>query len=375
MSKRISGDVLRLPRTGLLIAFLFCMSCFAALCRADNLPDSQAIRLLGEQLFLDKSLSEDGKESCASCHKPDAAFTDGKRTAVGIHKQAGTRNTPSLLSLSTTPFFWDGRVSELTTAVLQPFTNPVEMGLRSPDILLKKIKQSHYYQVAFSQAFRCSTSSSTLPCGMPTPTIEETGQALAAYVSSLDHGSNAYDYYRSGDDTALSQEAAHGLTLFSGPAHCAECHRITGDPALFTDLAFHSTLIDSKRVAQLPGTAIGVINQGLSGGDLNAKIESDPIVSELGRFLVTHDPKDIGSFRTPSLRNVALTAPYMHDGSAATLRDAVDREIYYRSLQSNQPNTLTEQDRRDLVSFLQALTDQPRHNALNDRLDSSLLMN
>lgn len=306
------------------------------------------IQGLGRALFFDASLSRKADVSCASCHQPKHAFSDGRPVAVGTGHQTGTRNTPSLLALGAAgPFFWDGRTEQLEQVMAQPFTNAVEMGLVSQDELLDHLRKNRGYVSAFSKAFPES----------PTPiTIEHLQRVLAAYVRTLGHGTNAYDRFAS-DQNALSAEAKHGLMLFQGSAGCAECHRMEGSRAGFTDDAFHSTQINGKLAPMLPATAIQLSQSSPDVLMLGVVIESDAKVSELGRYVVTHDPKDIGAFRTPSLRNVASTAPYMHDGSANTLREAVDREIYYRNLQSNRPNTLTEQDRQDLVTFLKSLTE------------------
>jgi cytochrome c peroxidase len=330
----------------LLVCFLFHVTCPAK--SIENNTQRAALRNLGQRLFTDPQFSHDGKVSCATCHKPDQAFSDGKKVAIGTEQQPGTRNTPSLLSLTEAPFFWDGRASELTTVVVQPFTNPVEMGLKHETEILDRINRSPKYRAAFAQLF---------PGESATPTVHEVAQALAAYVQSLNGGSNAYDRFVSGSDPrALSDAQQRGLKIFRDTAGCTECHRLDSVPARFTDESFHSTIINPKLARALPEAATRLAQDTINAAALNARIESDPVTSELGHFVVTHDPKDIGAFRTPSLRNVARTAPYMHDGSAPTLRDAVDREIYYRSLQSNRPNTLTEQDRQDLVAFLGALT-------------------
>lgn len=311
--------------------------------------NGHALEDLGRRLYFDPSLSGDGTISCSTCHKPDRAFSDGRKVAVGIHQQLGTRNTPSLLSLTQGPFFWDGRAATLDDVVLQPFVNPIEMGLHGTDELVTRINQSPLYTAQFHAAFP----------ERPVPiSPDQIRQTLTAYLRSIPSGISTYDRYSAGNTHALSGHAQRGLSLFIGSAKCVECHQLTGNHASFTDDAFHSTLINPQLASKLPSVALKFDQNPPTGPALGAAIASDPVVAELGRFLVTHNPKDIGAFRTPSLRNVALAAPYMHDGSAATLRDAVDREIYYRSLQRNEPTTLTEQDRRDLVAFLESLTSE-----------------
>lgn len=321
------------------------------LCAFDEPPPDRLVTLqdLGRKLFFDSGLSRRADVSCASCHQPKHGFTDSRPVAIGTGHQSGTRNTPSLLALGNGPFFWDGRTAKLELVMPQPFTNPVEMGLESQDELLARLRGNQGYVAAFAKSFPDS------PEPVVIPNVEK---ALAAYVRSLGNGISTYDRYAAGQDqNELSPRAKHGLALFLGSAGCAECHRLEGKNARFTDDAFHSTLINPKLAPVLPSTAIQLAQANPSDPQLSLEIESDARVSELGRYVVTRDPRDIGSFRTPSLRNVALTAPYMHDGSVATLREAVDREIYYRNLQNNRPNTLTEQDRQDLVTFLQSLSD------------------
>jgi cytochrome c peroxidase len=223
------------------------------------------------------------------------------------------------------------------------------MGLDSQAELINRIRNESRYRAEIERL---------LPGTANSDRVDAIAEALTTYVRSLRKGSNLYDHFVSlHDPNALTPGQQHGLALFRGAAGCAECHQLTGSPAMFTDDTFHSTLISPHIAPLLPEAAIEIVNADLDTTTLNARIESDATMSALGRFVVTHDPKDIGAFRTPSLRNVAETAPYMHDGSVRTLREAVDQEIYYRNLQTNRPNTLTEQDRRDLVAFLESLTD------------------
>ncbi len=305
----------------------------------------KAVRDIGEHLFFDKSLSRAGDVSCSSCHDPAHAFSDGKPVAVGTNQQRGTRNTPSLLALTQGPFFWDGRVEKLEGVVLQPFTNPAEMGLRDQAELLAKLRQSPAFKSA--QAYFAGTDDSQL---------NAVAQALTGYVRSLPMAPTSYDRFVAGNDDALDTTAKRGLDVFRGAGGCADCHRLDGNPPSLTDEGFHSALVSAELASILPTTASALMREAPSRDRLNFQIESDRAVSELGRFVVSHNPKDIGSFRTPSLRQVAHTAPYMHDGSVATLREAVDQEIYYRGLQNNRPNQLTEDDRQALVAFLESLS-------------------
>lgn len=312
---------------------------------------SATLIALGKQLFSDPRLSSDGLISCASCHIPAKDFADGRRVAIGVEGKAGTRNTPSLASVgrsARSTFFWDGRRTRLEQAVLDPFTNPVEMGLHNDDVLMGRLRHIPAYRDRFKQAFVDET---------PPLQDAEIAQALSAYIRSIDHRPSAYDRYASGKNPAsLSLQARMGLAVFAGKGRCAQCHLLEGTPPALTDEAFHHTGVGFSEVQQrLPQLTRDAIERSLQGADLGNRIATHTDEAQLGRFNVTHHVADIGMFRTPSLRGVAATAPYMHDGSVRTLAEAVDREVYYRSLSSGHPISLTTEERIDLVVFLQAL--------------------
>ncbi|WP_234712089.1 cytochrome-c peroxidase [Burkholderia pseudomallei] len=319
---------------------------------AHGLPDVLlAQRLaLGKQLFNDPSLSVDGSVRCASCHMPEKSYTDGRVTAVGVYGRVGTRNTPSLLSVEIAKegaFFWDGRRTVLEQAVLDPLTNPVEMGLHDQTQVTQRIAQNSAYRAAFTQAF---------PTHRDAFTPEQVGVALATYIRSLTPPESAFDRYLHGDRAALNPRALLGLTLFQGKAGCAECHRLDGSPPVLTDHVYHRTGVGLDGItANLPALTEGVIARSLHGSAIGDRVATHADEAQLGRFNVTQDPADIGLFRTPSLRGVAHTAPYMHDGSVPTLEDAIDREVYYRSLQAGRPLNLSVEERLDLTEFLRSL--------------------
>lgn len=306
---------------------------------------------MGKQLFNDPQLSADGTIRCASCHVPDKAYTDGRSVAIGVYGRIGSRNTPSLATVEASrdnTFFWDGRRTALEEAVLDPLTNPVEMGLHDQTELVQKIETNATYRNAFAQAF---------PNGKSGITPNELAQALVAYIRSLKSPESAYDRYAlQRDHTALSPRAQLGLTIFKGKGHCAECHLLQGSPAMLTDHAYHRTGVGLDAVNKnLPELTQAIIERSLRAGAIGDRVATHADESQLGRFNVTQDPADIGLFRTPSLRAVASTAPYMHDGSVATLDEAIDREVYYRSLQGGYPLSLTVEERNDLKAFLQSL--------------------
>jgi cytochrome c peroxidase len=173
----------------------------------------------------------------------------------------------------------------------------------------------------------------------------------------LNLAESAYDRYATqGDRSALNSRAQLGLAIFKGKGRCAECHRLEGSPAMLTDHVYHRAGVGMDAINQnLPALTQAVIKRSLQGGAVGDRVATHADEAQLGRFNVTQDPADIGLFRTPSLRDVSSTAPYMHDGSVATLDDAIDREVYYRSLQAGRPLNLSVEERRDLKAFLEAL--------------------
>lgn len=307
-----------------------------------------AMTALGHRLFNDKRLSADGNSSCASCHVASKHFTDGRPVSVGMHGAKGTRNAPSLQDVQLmSTFFWDGREAHLEDVVLQPFTNPVEMGLANQTVLMQRLSENAEYRFLLKSAY-----------GDETADADKVIAALSAYLRSLPLKPTLYDrHLASKNDAPLSDDQAAGLALFKGKAACAECHHPTGTPATFTDNRFHHTGIGFEQVAG----NIAAMLQRLDGLQRQHKpfgeaILTDVQIAELGRFAVTRRPTDLGAFRTPSLRDVASTAPYMHDGSIATLPEAVEREIYYRSLARGRPITLTMDEQRQLLAFLGTLS-------------------
>jgi cytochrome c peroxidase len=321
---------------------------------ADN-PMTPAKIELGKTLFFDKRLSADGSISCASCHQPELAFTDGKALAEGVDKRKGTRNTPTILNAAfNTSRFWDGRRPSLETQALDPFINPREHGLKSHDALLTFLRQDMNYVKSFQAVFQVAPEAIR---------AEHVERALAAFQRTLIVGDSPFDRYMfKGEKNALSPSAERGLRLFKGPAQCIQCHTINEKSALFTDNRFHSLNVGWKNLEKKLASVTARLAQAKERGDsLDETVLSDEDIAELGLFVVTLKPADIGKFRTPSLRNVALTAPYMHDGSIATLEDAVEWEIYYRTRSNDAkdvvpPLVLTPDEKADLVEFLKALT-------------------
>jgi cytochrome c peroxidase len=281
---------------------------------------------------------------------PEHAFADGRRVAQGIGGLEGTRNTPTLLNVAyNLTQFWDGRRSSLEAQALDPLTDPLEHGLQDETDLMNRIRADPAYLAEFRAAFTIDAASLK---------SSHVAQAIADYERTLIAGGSSFDRFFYGHDpTALDPGAKRGFALFCGAAQCSSCHTVGKQAALFADNQFHSVNIGFSRiVSRLATLAAKVVAVRSSGARIDAVILSDPDIAELGRFIVTLDPADIGKFRTPSLRNVALTAPYMHDGSVATLDEAVGRELYAHTGELGRPIILTPKEKADLVAFLNSLT-------------------
>lgn len=295
---------------------------------------------LGGRLFTDPSLSGDGQVSCASCHRAEHAFSDARAVSIGTSGKAGTRNAPSLLDVGElSHFFWDGRESRLEIVALQPLTNPVEMGLASTEELLRRLASEPRHADAFAELGGLSA--------------DAVARALTAHLRTLRSGENAYDRFQSGDRTALDTDQQAGLALFTGKASCGDCHQLQPGRARFTDDRFHHLGVNDSAIA---GRVAGLIQRLDGKRDLGATVLTEADIAGLGHFVATRKPADLAAFRTPSLRNVARTAPYMHDGSVATLEEAVDQEVYYRGINKGRPLSMTVEERRQLLAFLQALS-------------------
>src|SRR6185437_11324513 len=227
--------------------------------------------------------------------------------------------------------------------------NPREHGLADETAIVSRIRNDSTYVEALRAAFRVSRDQIR---------GRHLAEAIAAFERTLVAGDSAFDrFLYKHDAAALSPSARRGLILFRGRAGCAECHRIGVESALLTDQAFHTVRIGLNRIApRLAELTTRLVRAREAGGTLDASIVADPDLAELGHFAVTLEPADIGKFRTPSLRNVALTAPYMHDGSVSSLEEAIEREVYDHGNPSGRPLILTPAEKADLVAFLRALS-------------------
>lgn len=291
----------------------------------DN-PMTAELVALGKKLYFEPRLSADDTVSCASCHAPDKGFADGRKTGMGVGQLTGKRNTPTVFNAAYNPRqFWDGRAATLEQQAAGPIANPIEMNMPHAECE-SKLNADAEYRGMFAKAF-----------GEGPITIVHVQKAIAAYERTVVTGNSPFDRYQyGGDKSALSEAGVRGLAIFMDRdrGNCASCHLVGPKTALFTDGLFHN---------------------------LGAGLSAEGELTDMGRFMETKNEADRGAFKTPSLRNIAQTAPYMHDGSLKTLRAVVD--FYVGGGSSNphldkqiKPLALTGRDREDLVAFLESLT-------------------
>ncbi|MFA7096198.1 MAG: cytochrome c peroxidase [Gammaproteobacteria bacterium] len=322
---------------------------------ADN-PLTAAKVELGRKLFYDRRLSFNNTFSCAMCHVPEQGFTNNEiATAVGIEGRAVRRNAPTIYNTAYFPrLFHDGREHRLEHQVWQPLLAHNEMGNPGIGLVVEKVKRLPDYQGMFERAFDGRG-----------PDMDTIGMAIASYERTLVSANSPFDrWHFGGDEGAVDDAVKRGFRLFTGKAGCAACHSIGEKEALFTDHAFHNTGIgwyfsmqrepEVRRVRVAPGATLEV-----------APVVFEPFVAaaqnDLGLYEVTQDPDDRWRYRTPSLRNVALTAPYMHNGAFGTLEQVV--EFYNQGGHAHEqldplirPLHLTREEMADLVAFLKSLT-------------------
>jgi cytochrome c peroxidase len=328
---------------------------------AHNLQTPEKISL-GKKLFNDKRFSSTGEVSCANCHEADKAFTDGPlQVSEGINKLTGTRNAPTVVnSAYFARLFWDGRSPSLEDQALHPFVNPVEMGLKNHDPILAIVRSDPDYVQAFKRVFAKTGSAISMT---------EVTQAIAAFERTQISGNSPFDrYYFRGEENALAPAQKRGLDLFVNQGRCVSCHVIEQTQALFTDNRFHNVGVGINAIQKdVPALAGEFLKARATKSEVDVKVLTDKRTSELGRLAVTRRFDDIGAFKTPTLRNVAVTAPYMHDGSLKTLHDVL---VHYNNggvtkegdpvndfLSGGiRPLKLTDAELDDLEAFLEALT-------------------
>jgi cytochrome c peroxidase len=297
----------------------------------ENHPTANSIAL-GRQLFYDTRLSRDNSVSCASCHRPELGFKDARERSTGVAGAKGRRHAPTLVNAVYSPLlFWDGRARSLEAQAHGPITDPLEMN-QTHEALVASLRSDPRYKALFQSAF-----------GTDDITMERIAAALAAFERMMLSGNSAFDRYKyQGRKDALSAAQIRGLAIFTDPqkGNCAACHTIGPDYALFTDGDFHNT-----------GEGVG----------------ADGEFTDEGRFEVTKHESDKGAFKTPTLRDVAVSGPYMHDGKLKTLKDVVD---FYAGKGNSNPYLdkrmsaiqLSGRDRADLVEFMKSLTGEMPSN-------------
>lgn len=303
----------------LILVISFAVAAFQLNTANKKLP--KTTQELGEILFFDPILSRDSSISCASCHKPEFSFADNVALSPGVEGRLGNRNTPSAMNMASRSFFFlDGRAETLEEQALGPIANPVEMDLPI-DKAIERLKVNSFYNKAFNKIFKEGITPKTL------------GTAIADFERTLEGGSTPFDRWAKGDKDAISESAKRGHKIFIEKAKCFDCH--FGPD--FTRDDFRN---------------IGLYN----GKEYN----------DAGRFNVTRDSADLGKFKVPGLRNIAYTAPYMHDGSLKTLREVIDYYDNPDNFVKDRINTdklitplnLTEQEKQDLEAFLVTLSEQ-----------------
>ncbi|MFY9317438.1 MAG: cytochrome c peroxidase [Burkholderiales bacterium] len=310
---------------------------------------------LGRKLFFDRRLSPNNTMSCAMCHVPEQGFAAHElATSVGIEGRSVRRNAPTALNAGWQKrLFHDGREHSLENQVWGPLLAANEMGNPSIGYVIERLRSLKDYKGLFEAAFDGKGISA-----------ERIGQAIATYERALVAGNSRFDRWKyAGDASALSDLEQSGFKIFVGKGRCAACHPIGEKHALFTDHGFHNTGVGWRRSFGTPERTRVEIAPGrhaeLSRGTIETFSEAPQ--TDVGRYEITLDPKDRWTYKTPSLRNVALTAPYMHDGSLATLEAVV--EFYDRGGVDNPGKSpllallgLRADERQALVAFLKALT-------------------
>ncbi|MYI90270.1 MAG: hypothetical protein F4082_08375, partial [Gammaproteobacteria bacterium] len=329
---------------------------------ADN-PITRAKIDLGRLLFFDRRLSINNTVSCANCHIAEQGFTNNEiSTAVGVEGRIVIRNAPTLYNVAYLQhIFLDGREISLENQVWQPITARNEMAAPSIGYVINKIKRISDYDGLFEAAFEGRSAD-----------IATIGYALASYQRTLLSADSPFDrWYFGGNEDAVNESVKRGFAVFAGKGQCSVCHQVNKDHALFIDHQFHNTglgyavstgktptqIKKKTRVQLAPGVFVDMPNETIQSV---SRVES---FNDLGLYRVTENPADRWKFRTQTLRNIALTAPYMHNGQFATLREVID--FYDQGGIPNEllspfirPLGLTESEKTDLEAFLESLTGQ-----------------
>lgn len=314
---------------------------------------TQARVALGKKLYFDSRLSKDGTVACATCHDVTRGFTDNRPVSEGIRDQLGRRNAPTTLNAALfVSQFWDGRATTVEHQAGMPILNPIEMGDQTEAEVVQRVAAVPEYVEAFRAAFGRDVN------------YVDLRSAIGAFERTLIFLDAPFDRYLAGDASALSDAAQRGLALYEGKARCVSCHPINGANPLGSDNNFHNIGVAArgkKDFEQLAAQALAALREDASEQKLD-ELAIGTDLSELGRFLTTKNFADVGSFKTEQVRNVGITAPYMHDGSLQTLWDVMDH--YNKGGEDNhwldggiEALALTDAEIDDVVAFLFSLTD------------------
>jgi cytochrome c peroxidase len=308
---------------------------------------------LGRRLYFDTRLSPDGTVACATCHDVSRGFTDQRPVSEGIHDQLGRRNSPTTMNaLLMQTMFLDGRAPNLEEQAKLPIVNPIEMGQPDGVAAANAIAGDPEYQRMFMSAYGRS------------PNYDDIARAVATFERTLVFLDAPFDGFAAGQPNAIPAAAQQGWVLFNGKGRCVTCHAINPSNPLGADNRFHNIGVAArhKDFEKLAGQALATL--ATSGGpEAVDQLALTSDLSELGRFLVSKQRSDIGAFKTPQMRNIALTGPYMHDGSMQTLWDVMDH--YNKGGEANtyldggiEPLALSEAEIDQLVAFMFTLTDR-----------------
>jgi cytochrome c peroxidase len=324
---------------------------WAASIPADNAPTPARIEL-GRKLYFDTRLSADGTVACATCHDVTRSFTDLRPMAEGIGGKVGRRNSPTTMNAALLGTqFWDGRAATLEAQAVLPIINSIEMGHPDGAAAVKAIAADPGYRAMFQAAYGRDVN------------FDDIGRALASFQRTLIFLDAPFDRWLRGEQGAISADAKLGWVLFNGKGRCMTCHPMNAANPLGTDHRFHNIGV-SARHQDFGALATKALTALAAKPDITTidelALEGD--TSELGRFVVTRNYADVGSFRTQQLRNIAITGPYMHDGSLQTLWDVMDH--YNKGGEANpyldggiEPLALTDVEIDQIVAFMFTLTD------------------
>ncbi len=307
---------------------------------------------LGRRLYFDTKLSKDGTVACATCHDISRGFTDNRNVSEGIGDHLGQRSAPTAMNAALLQnMFWDGRAPTLEEQAKLPILNPIEMGHPDAASAMAAVGTDPAYQGLFQKAYGRA------------PNYDDLGRAIASFERTLIFLDAPFDRFAAGDAQAISPAAQRGLALFNGKARCVSCHMINSSNPVGTDNLFHNIGVSARKqnFEVLAQRGLSALRQADDPKALD-KLALETDLSELGRFLVSRQRGDIGAFKTEQLRNVGITAPYMHDGSLRNLWDVMDH--YNKGGETNayldggiEPLNLSETEINDVVAFLFTLTD------------------